>query len=249
MKKFDTMEALQAAVAAYEVNDCAYIKDAVTKYNHDLQDYEIVKWSNKDILRAHFKYDYFSIAAQKPPTLIITDQHKQDASDIKNYIKGCIFKILAKPEGVSDNLSFPVSTTPSLTYEEQLYNILMADETDVTHFGFIASAPGHYFKAMHRKALVGKVKQCKDKYFGEIGSGALLEDFEVLFKHKSRNFDGHVFKGICDNLLFLFFTTCPVDNIHVGSRLKLSGNISAHVLEDDTSMTKLNRVIIHKVVQ
>jgi predicted RNase H-like HicB family nuclease len=251
MKQYDTMHVLQAAVAAYELNNNSYIKEDVKKWCPSLSEYKVIYWTNRQIVRHYFRKDFYSAQAQTPPTILINDNHKSIAEDIRQFTKRAIFSVLAKPENNLDIIGFPyVSAEASQhpSYEEEIYRILMNEKTDASWFGYICSVPSYYFREKSIKLVRDRLKNCKNEHFGEIESGALLEEFEIIEKFKSKKYDGHVVKGICDEKFFLFFTTRPMIDIHIGSKVTISGNITHHIYEDDIALTKLNRVMFHKVV-
>ena len=54
--------------------------------------------------------------------------------------------------------------------------------------------------------------------------------------------------GLCDDNLFMFFTSKNIQHIKVGDRINLKGKVKDHILEKEKyPMTKLNYVQIEGV--
>lgn len=238
--EFDTLEAIAVSVAAFEAND-GYVKTGEYDYNTNQPDPEIKKYPNKELIRAYFGVDHYSVDAPRPPLVKVTDEHRMLAEDIRNYSKKAVFKVLGK-KPVED--IFAVSLGPAnKDYEEQLYQILNQDKVKIFNLGFVASAPLYYDNGKKRDYAKNRLSDLDSKHVGTIGGKIVLNNFEVIRNTKSRNFEGHVIQGICDGNLFLYFSSRPADHIKVGDRINIVGKIKDHIMEKETiPMNKLNYV-------
>lgn len=236
--EFDTLEAIAVAVAAYEHNE-GYVKTSEYDYNNNVPTQ--TKYPNKELVRAYFGVDHYSVDAPRPPLVKVTDEHRQKAEDIRNYSKKAVFKILGK-KPVQDIFGFDLSISSS-NYEEQLYQILNQDKVKLFNLGFVASAPLYYTNGKRRDYTKTRLNEIESQHVGTVGGKVSLHKFEVIRNTKSKNFPGNIIQGICDGNLFLYFVSRGADHIKVGDFIDIEGKVKEHVMEQDTiPMTKLNYV-------
>jgi hypothetical protein len=227
----DTREALAVAVAAYQLNGDQYIKDKEWEPNVG----NIKRWENKEIVRRHFRADYYSEGAISPPKVTVTDEHYSIVDDIVQFSKKLLLKVLAAEPNSTD-------------YEVVLYQKINQPTMTINEIGYIASAPMYYYNTKRREDIKRRLDEEKSQHVGSIGGRVVLNDFEVTRNHYSANFNGYVVMGLCDDNLFMFFTNKNVSHIKVGDKINLKGKIKDHILEKEKyPMTKLNYVQIEGV--
>lgn len=235
---FDSIEALAVAVAAYEANS-GYIKTSEYDYNNNGP--LTTKYPNKQLLRAYFDLDHYSTDTPRPPLLKVTEKHRAQALEIQNYSKKAIFKVLAKKPNVVTIFGFDMAN--SNDYEENLYQIINQDQVQVSDLGFVASAPLYFENGRKRDYAKNALENLDSKWTGTVGGRVFLNNFEVIRCIKSKNFEGYVVQGICDNNLYIYFSSKDCSHIDVGDRINIEGKVKDHVMEKDTiPMTKLNYV-------
>lgn len=238
--EFDTLEAIAVAVAAYEHNG-SYVKTSEYDYNANQPLPEIAKYPNKELVRAYFGVDHYSVDAPRPPLVKITDEHRQKAEDIRNYSKKAVFKILGK-KPVQDIFGFDLSLANG-SYEENLYQILNQDKVKLFNLGFVASAPLYYANGKKRDHVKNRLNDLESNHVGTVGCKVSLTNFEVIRNDKSKNFPGNIVQGICEGNLFLYFASRGAEHIKVGDFINIEGKVKEHAMEKDTiPMTKLNYV-------
>jgi hypothetical protein len=231
IKLLDTREAMAVAVAAYQLNGNAYLKDKEWEPGVG----NIKRWENKEILRNHFSADYYSSGSISPPSITITDEHYKIVDDIIQFSKKLLFKVLAADPN-------------SMDYEVVMYQKMNQPTVTFVDLGYIASAPMYYYNTTRREDLKRRLDEGHSQYVGSIGGRVDLINFEVTRNQFSANFNGYVVMGLCDNNLFMFFTNKNIQHIKVGDRINLKGRIKDHILEKDKyPMTKLNYVQIEGV--
>lgn len=227
----NTLEALAVAVAAYEHNGNAYVKDDTWFATTGP-----VKWANKNILRAYYNIDHYSGAAEKPPLMKVTDSHKNTAEQIRTFTKKLLFKAMAFDGTKGDYPPYDVSIFQKVNQEL----ITMND------FGFIASAPKYFYTESFKNEVAERSKS--SQHVGQIGGRISLNDFEIVSIFWSAKYNGFSIKGICDDNLFLFFTTKAVENLKAQDKINIKGKIKDHILEKETfPMTKLTYVSIEGI--
>lgn len=244
--ELDTLEAIAVSVAAYEFNN-GYVKTSEYNYNTNQPLPEVKKYPNKELVRAYFGIDHYSVDAPRPPLVKVTDAHRMKAEDIRNYSKKSVFKILGKKNNTIPSIFGALDLSTS-TYEEDLYQFLNQDKVPISVLGYIASAPLYYENGKRKDYTKSRLEEIDSKHVGVVGGGIVLNNFEVIRNTKSKNFEGHVIQGICDGNLFLYFASRPSGHIKVGDVIHIEGKVKEHVMEKETiPMTKLSRVIERNV--
>jgi len=229
--EINTLEALAIAVAAYEHNGNIYIKDDTWCSTNGP-----VKWSNKNILRAYYNVDHYSGATEKPPLLKITDAHKNTAEQIRLFTKKLLFKSMAFDRSKGE---FP-------PYDISIFQKVNQENITTNDLGFIASAPKYFYTEQFKNEVAERSKS--SQHVGQIGGRISLDDFEVVSIFWSNKYNGFSIKGICDDNLFLFFTTKAAGNLKVQDKINVKGKIKDHILEKETfPMTKLTYVSIEGI--
>jgi hypothetical protein len=227
----DTRDAMAVAVAAYQLNGNEYIKDKEWEPGVG----NIKRWENREIVRQHFSADYYSSGSVSPPSVVLTEEHYNIVDDIFQFSKKLLFKVL--------------STDPnSMDYEVVLYQKMNQPTVTIPDLGYIASAPMYYYNTKRRDDLKRRLDEGKSQHVGSIGGRVDLINFEITRNHFSANFQGYVVMGLCDDNLFMFFTSKNIQHIKVGNRINLKGKVKDHILEKEKyPMTKLNYVQIEGV--
>lgn len=227
----DSREAIAAAVATWQLNGNEYLKDKEWEPNVT----NIKRWENREILRSHFRTDYYSAGTVSPPKLDINEEHRQIANDIVNYSKKLLFKVLAADPNSHD-------------YEVVMYQKINQPTLDQKDLGYIASAPLYYYNNLRKENSQRRLESGLNQHVGSIGGKVTLKDFEVEKVFWSNKFQGYSVKGFCDDNLFFFFTTKNMSHIKEGDRINLIGKVKDHILEKEKyPMTKLNYVQIEGV--
>lgn len=238
--EFDTLEAIAASVAAYEFNG-GYVKTSEYDYNTNQPLPEIKKYPNKELVRAYFGVDHYSVDAPRPPMIKITDDHRMRAEDIRNYSKKAVFKILGRKPATESIFGFDISLNGN--YEEQLYQILNQDKVKIFNLGFVASSPLYFTNGKKRDNLKMRLSEIESSHVGTVGGKVSLANFEVIRNDKSKNFPGNIVQGICEGNLFLYFASKGAEHLKVGDVIHIEGKVKEHAMEKETiPMTKLNYV-------
>ena len=239
--EFDTLEAIAASVAAYELNG-GYVKTSEFDYNTNQPLPEIKKYPNKELVRAYFAVDHYSVDAPRPPLVKVTDEHRRKAEDIRNYSKKAVFKILGRKPIQESIFGFDLSLRTS-NYEEDLYQILNQDKVKAFNLGYVASSPLYFANGKKRDNLKTRLNELESHHVGTVGGRVSLNDFEIIRNDKSKNFEGHIVQGICEGNLFMYFASKGAEHLKVGDRINIDGKVKEHAMEKDTiPMTKLNYV-------
>jgi len=230
-ESIDTRDAIAAAVAAYQLNGNEYVKNKEWEPGVG----NIKRWENREIVRQHFSADYYSSGSVSPPSVVLTEEHYSIVDDILQFSKKLLFKVLS-------------TDTNSMDYEVVLYQKINQPTVSIPDLGYIASAPMYYFNTKRRDDLRRRLDEEKSQHVGSIGGRVDLINFEVTRNHFSMNFQGYVVMGLCDDNLFMFFTSKNISHIKVGDKINLKGKVKDHILEKEKyPMTKLNYVQIEGV--
>jgi len=230
-ESIDTRDAIAAAVAAYQLNGNEYVKNKEWEPGVG----NIKRWENREIVRQHFSADYYSSGSVSPPSVVLTEEHYSIVDDILQFSKKLLFKVL--------------STEPnSMDYEIVLYQKMNQPTVSIPDLGYISSAPMYYYNIKRRDDLRRRLDEEKSQHVGSIVGRVDLINFEVTRNHFSMNFQGYVVMGLCDDNLFMFFTSKNISHIKVGDKINLKGKVKDHILEKEKyPMTKLNYVQIEGV--
>lgn len=233
MTAISNKEAIAAAVAAWQLNGNEYIRDKEWEPGVG----NIKRWENREIVRQHFKTDFYSAGTISPPQIVINEEHRTIADDIINYSKKLLFKVL--------------STDPSShDYEVVMYQKINQPELTINDLGYIASAPSYYYNKTRKEYIQNRLDENNSQHVGMVGGKVALANFEVIRIQWSNKFQGHIVKGLCENNLFLFFTNKDIKHIKEGNKINLVGKIKDHMLEKEKyPMTKLNYVVIKEAQQ
>jgi hypothetical protein len=228
-KPIDTLEAIAVAVAAYEYNGNNHIKNTLIGESI---------WSNKDILRAQYQMDYYSINTEnRPPMLNINIKHKERAQEIKDYTKKNLFKALA----------YESSTGNYPPYEVNMFQKLNQETVTYSDFGFIASAPYYYEKNSTRDKVNEIIKNSNSMHVGILQGKVTIDDFTILRCSESKKYPGYVVSGICEGNLFLFFTSLDLRDIKPLDVISITGRVKDHIIENEKyPTTKLHYVNVKK---
>lgn len=222
---FNTIEVIAASVAAYQINGNRYIKTDDFILNNEKN-----IWSNKEIVKSHFAIDHYA-SDHRPPRLIITEEHREIAQKIKDYSKKNLFLLIGKnPE-------------TGLSYDATLYQLLNQETVTSKDFGYIASSPQNYYKSTKQDEL--KKRLVNSQHVGTIGGKVVLENFEVIKKIKSKNFNGTIIQGICEDNLYFYFVSNEGREIpyNEGDIISIEAKVKEHIMEKNMyPMTKLTYV-------
>lgn len=233
MTEIPIIEALALSVAVFEHNGNSYVKDN----QWDAGVVNILKHSNKDIMRANLGYDHYSIGiANSPPLIKAKSNHFEKAQDIKNYCKKLLFKLL-------DN-----DDKNKADYETTLYKTINKETFTPSDIGFVASAPYYYQKSLMQDSLQLKLASEENSHVGIVGGKVAFDKFEIYRVITSAKYQGWVVQGFGDNKYLMFFANMdryPRFEYKPGDVIGLQGKVKDHVLElDKYPMTKLTYVKI-----
>ena len=236
---YNTIEVLAVAIAAYEQNNNSYLKE--NKYDYDYEQdtnhsqLRSVVWSNKSMLRTHFKVDVYSEGATeltRPPILTITEAHRAKAETIRIFTKKLLFKALAYNPDANPN-GFP-------PYDISIFQKVNQEEVKVGDFGYIASAPLYYEKEIYRTEVEKRMQN--SQHMGAVGGRVSLIECEITRFIRSTNYETNIVQGLCDGNLYFFFTNVQLKQ---GEKVDLTGRIKSHIMERDKyPMNKLTYVKI-----
>lgn len=174
---------LELACSAYRTLDRQYIKE------HEFWTQEVdpkktpTNVPNKLLIQTTLRYFDWYKDYMPPKDLVVTDEDKKLADDIRTFYKRLAFNIIA------DDGSF----------EATIYSLLNSNEMLISNAGFLAFLPEKYKKDLALKKIKQEVKTCDDDYIGEVGDEIADIDGEIIDISKSKNFDAFNVSAIVDN--------------------------------------------------
>jgi hypothetical protein len=163
-----------AACQALSVNNGEYIKPEDIMYNDD----QLGKQANRELI------EFYSFNTDK-----ISEQSIKDGEEIRNYLKGMIFKMLAE-ELKSD-------------YFIKLIKLATDDELKLknNNIALIASAPNAVLKEQFKEGQLKQVRDCEPGYVGKLYESVQVK-FEIIKSHYSVDWERYYITAITtDNKL------------------------------------------------
>lgn len=136
------------------------------------------KWLIKSTLRL------MDWSERMPPRdLVITDEDRQLANDIRKFYRKLAFAVIAQEN----------------SFESTIFNLLNKTEMDHSNLGFLACLPSMYFKALATKKVEKASRTCDEEFLGAVGSWIGDLDSEIIEVKRSKNFDAWNIIAIIDN--------------------------------------------------
>jgi hypothetical protein len=202
-----------AACQAMSTNN-GYIKDV--KYSEEHQG----KKSNRDLVM------FYAVNTDK-----ISEQSIKDGIEVRNYLKGMTFKILAEGK-IAD-------------YFLKLIKLASDDELKLTDFNaaYIASAPKGVIREQLKDEQAKQVRECEHSYVGVEGEQVQV-NFKIIKSHYSQEWERHYVTAITTDNKMITYSTINKRLINVGSVVSASAIVKQHFIDKYTKheTTKLTYV-------
>jgi hypothetical protein len=235
---FNTFDVLTVSVAAFIHNNNQYIKEhsnifTFSSVNNNTPN-SSTEWCNKDIMKAYFGADHYSVDSVRPPLVKVTPEIKEIAQAIKEYVKKDFFKIMSHKD--------PGAVLP---YEAEVCQLLHQETVTLSSFGYIASVPQYYYINLRRDTIKNRIANLNSQHVGVVGGRVVLDNLEIIKKIKSKKFNGHIIQGICDGNLYFYFSSegVIIPDFKEGDLISIDGKVKDHLFENDKyPMTKLTFV-------
>ena len=205
-----------AACQALSVNNGEYIKPEDIMCNDD----QLGKQANRELI------EFYSFNTDK-----ISEQSIKDGEEIRNYLKGMIFKMLAE-ELKSD-------------YFIKLIKLATDDELKLknNNIALIASAPNAVLKEQFKEGQLKQVRDCEPGYVGNLYESVQV-NFEIIKSHYSVDWERYYITAITTDNKLITYSTKNKRLIGVGTIVTATANVKAHFIDQYTKheTTKLNNV-------
>jgi hypothetical protein len=206
-----------AACEALIVNDGAYIKQIDIEY--DPEKYE-GKRPNSELVR-FYAYN----------TDRISEQSIKDGMEIRAYLNGLMFKILAE-ENIGDYLTklFKLATDEKL----QLTN---------KNIAYICSAPNAVIREQRKDEMNKEIKRANGGYIGRENDKVQL-NIKIIRSHYSEQWERHYVTGITTNDQVVSFSTKNRRVISPNTTVSVKAIVFKHYIDEYTKQetTKLTHV-------
>lgn len=175
-------QALELSCSAYRTNG-RYIKESDAYFNNPtLSDTEI---PNKiRILSAYNIVTWDNRAPPKP--LVITDDDRDLAIQIKNFYKRLAFTVIND----ADNKSI---------FDETVFSLLNRKAMKSNDVGYLAYLPEKFYKESTINRVKRQAKKSDDGYLADIGNEVLDLDSEIIEVFKSKNYNAYNVTAIIEN--------------------------------------------------
>ena len=206
-----------ASCQALVVNDGVYIKQIDIEMNPEK--YE-GKRSNQELVR------FYAYNTDK-----ISEQSIKDGMEIRAYLNGLMFKILAE-ENIGDYLTklFKLATDENL----QLTN---------KNIAYICSAPNAVIREQRKDELNKEIKRASGGYIGNENDKVQL-NIKIIRSHYSETWERHYVTGITTNDQVVSFSTKNKRLISPNTTVSVKAIVFKHFMDEYTKQetTKLTHV-------
>lgn len=206
-----------AACQALSVNDGVYIKQQDIEF--DPEKYT-GKLSNQELIR-FYAYN----------TDRINEQSIKDGMEVRAYLNGMMFKILAE-EKIGD-------------YFTKLIRLATDENLQLTNknIHFIASAPSAVIREQLKDEMNKEIKRASGGYIGSEGDKVQL-NLKIVRSHYSEQWERHYVTGITTNDQVVSFSTKNKRLIVPNSVVSVKAIVFAHKIDEYTKQetTKLTNV-------
>lgn len=206
-----------AACQALSVNDGTYIKQQDIEF--DPEKYT-GKLSNQELIR------FYAYNTDK-----ISEQSIKDGMEVRAYLNGMMFKILAE-EKIGE-------------YFTKLIKLATDENLQLTNknIHFIASAPSAVIREQLKDEMNREIKRASGGYIGNEGDKVQL-NIKVLRSHYSEQWERHYVTGITTNDQVVSFSTKNKRLIVPNSVVSVKAIVFAHKIDEYTKQetTKLTNV-------
>lgn len=206
-----------AACQALSVNDGVYIR------RHDIEfdpEKYTGKLSNQELIR-FYAYN----------TDRISEQSIKDGMEVRAYLNGMMFKILAE-EKIGE-------------YFTRLIRLATDENLQLTNknIHFIASAPSAVIREQLKDEMNREIKRATGGYIGSEGDKVQL-NIKILRSHYSEQWERHYITGITTNDQIVSFSTKNKRLIVPNSVVSVKAIVFAHNIDEYTKQetTKLTNV-------
>lgn len=206
-----------AACQALSVNDGTYINPKYIEF--DPEKYT-GKLSNQELIR------FYAYNTDK-----ISEQSIKDGMEVRAYLNGMMFKILAE-EKIGE-------------YFTKLIKLATDENLQLTNknIHFIASAPSAVIREQLKDEMNREIKRATGGYIGSEGDKVQL-NIKVLRSHYSEQWERHYVTGITTNDQVVSFSTKNKRLIVPNSVVSVKAIVFAHKIDEYTKQetTKLTNV-------
>lgn len=121
---------------------------------------------------------------QMPPKdLVVTDEDREFANEIKRYFKRLTFTLIEK-----DNL-----------FDSNINKLLISEYMTENNIGYIAYVPEMYHREVKNTRMKKAINQCDNEHLGAIGQQLFDLDAEIIHVSMSKNYEAWNISAIIDN--------------------------------------------------
>lgn len=203
-----------AACQAYSTNN-GYVKPEDLTFSEDHEG----KKANRDLIQFY---------AVNPD--LISEQSIKDGEEVRNYLKGMIFKILAEDK--------------THDYIKKLINLASNDDLKITinNIAFLASAPQAVVREQIKDDRNRQLREC-DGYVGIQGDSVQV-NFKIINSYYSDKWERWYVTAITDDKKMITYSTKNKRIIDPGKVVTATAMVKQHFINDYTKheTTRLSNV-------
>lgn len=165
---------------------------------------------NKLLIQCTLRYIKWEDNYMPPKDLVITQEDKDLAEDIRQYYRRLAFNV------IGDNND---------SYESSVYAYLNSEEMEISNVGFIAYLPEKYRKELSLTHINKALKNVDNEYLGKIGEELFDLDSEIIDIVKSKNYEAYNVHALIENKLCTWMTKA---NLQLGPAVIIKAKIKEH---------------------
>lgn len=204
-----------ASCQALSINN-GYIKPEDITYSEDHQG----KQANRELIQ------FYAFNTDK-----ISEQSINDGTEVRNYLKGMLFKMLSEDK-VSD-------------YLKKLIKLASDDELKLTdrNIAYIASAPQAVIREQLKDEQFKQVRECDHSYVGLQGDKVQV-NFKIIKSYYSDEWERHYITAITSDNKMITYSTKNKRLIGTGSVVTANAIVKQHFIDNYTKheTTRLSNV-------
>lgn len=189
-QKYPLDDVLRLACAAQRVQK-DYVREMRGIYDEEGK-FLYYRYPNKILMQ----YALGAVGLESPPQpLKVIEEDAALAEEIKKYYRRLMFSAV---EGSNE-------------FQTDLNGLLNSDSIESSDFGFIACLPSIYQRDQLRNRIKKSMKDCEDRYLGEVDQVLKDKDCEIIDCTKSKNFEAYNVLAIIDNCVVSWFSKKPME--------------------------------------
>lgn len=221
--EFPTDAILALACAAQRING-TYVKETEFLIAND-GNVLARKEPNKYLMMLTLALVKHHDPATAPSLLVVTDEDRALANDIKDFYRRLLFAAVA-----GDN-----------EFQTNLNSILGSDTVAQNKFGFLACLPSLYARDLPQNHIKKQAKKVEEGFLGPIGTNLFDLDCEILQSVKSKNFEAFNITAIINNKMVSWMSK---NSLNLGACIVVKAKVKDHTkhFKHGNDITRLNYV-------